>query len=75
MKDFLGRAPVAFAPEKLSGRRPLALIHCGAWQIPLKILQADQKALLRVPNAPCGLNPSSPSNRFKAASIASRSFF
>ena len=37
MKDFLGRASVAFAPEKLSGRRPLALTHCGAWQIPLKI--------------------------------------
>jgi hypothetical protein len=30
---------------------------------------------LRVPNIPCGLNPSSPINLFKAASIASRSFF
>jgi hypothetical protein len=38
MKDFLGRAPVPFAPEKLSGRSSLALILCGAWQIPSKIL-------------------------------------
>jgi hypothetical protein len=38
MKDFLGPAPVPFASEKLSGRSPLALIICGAWQIPFKIL-------------------------------------
>jgi hypothetical protein len=30
---------------------------------------------LRAPNTPCALNPSSPINLFKAASIASRSFF